>query len=144
MECLLESPSSTCVWLIVIYRPLPSKKNKLTHSIFLHEFAEFIEVQTISTGRLLIIGDFNIHLGVPDDTTATAFNTMLESANLVQHIHSPIHQKGNTLDLVITRATENTIQDLITENVLLSDPFLHLLESYFHQEALRQERHTLS
>ena len=37
------------------------------------------------------------------------FKNILNDINLKQHISDPIHSKGNTLDLVITRNSQNKI-----------------------------------
>ncbi len=117
MECLLESPSSTCIRLIVIYRPPPSKKNKLFCVSALSSLMSRRYQQDAFSLLETSTSIWNLH----DDTTASVFHTRLDPANLVQHVHSPTHRTVHTLDPVVTRASENTIQDLITENGLLSD-----------------------
>ena len=53
--------------------------------------------------RLLITGDFNVHVDTPNDPTAAKFLSILESFGLVQHVTVPTHVAGHTLDLVIIR-----------------------------------------
>ena len=40
----------------------------------------------------------------PADPHANKLRSTLESFGLVQHVNSSTHEKGNTLDLVITRS----------------------------------------
>ena len=53
--------------------------------------------------RLLITGDFNIHVDKPEDPAAAKFLSLLQSFGLVQHVTVPTHVAGHTLDLVIPR-----------------------------------------
>ena len=52
---------------------------------------------------LLITGDINIHVDVPDDPDAIKFLDLLDSLGLAQHVKTPTHRCGHTLDLMITR-----------------------------------------
>jgi hypothetical protein len=48
--------------MIVIYRPPPSKTNKLRSSIFFEEFCIFVEQLITLPGSILMAGDFNFHI----------------------------------------------------------------------------------
>ena len=107
--------------LIVIYRPLPSKKNKLTTSMFFTEFHDLLELMSQHEQPLLIAGDFNFHL---DDTTncdTIKFMDILDSANLSQHVLGSTHRKGHTLDLIITQHNSNLVTDVRILNDVFSD-----------------------
>ena len=52
--------------------------------------------------ELLIVGDFNIHVD-SSNNESQGFHDILTANGLTQHVTSPTHQKGHTLDLVITR-----------------------------------------
>ncbi|XP_029912581.1 uncharacterized protein LOC115362682 [Myripristis murdjan] len=53
--------------------------------------------------RVLILGDFNIHVCCPSSSPfAVDFIKLLDSFNLTQHVNFPSHSKGHTLDLVIS------------------------------------------
>jgi hypothetical protein len=54
-------------------------------------------------GKLVVQGDFNFHMDDSNDTDAAAFAELLQSFGLEQHVHDATHQKGRTLDLIITR-----------------------------------------
>ena len=59
-------------------------------------------IQT-TTGKHLIVGDFNFHVSNQSDSGANKFKALLNQYNLSQHVNIPTHTAGNTLDLVITR-----------------------------------------
>ena len=50
----------------------------------------------------LLLGDFNFHVNTPNEPNAKKFLDTLGSFNLIQHVKFPTHEKGNTLDLVIS------------------------------------------
>lgn len=74
---------SACIRLLVLYRPPPSKKNKLSKAMFLEEFADLLERRSLASGKLIIVGDFNFHWGGND---AADFKDLLASFNLTQHV----------------------------------------------------------
>lgn len=51
--------------LVTIYRPPPSKENELTAKIFFEDFSNLLEHVTIYPGRVLLSGDFNVHVDEP-------------------------------------------------------------------------------
>lgn len=93
--------------MVVIDRPPPSTKKKLTAAEFFTEFAELTEKLTNCYRPLLIAGDFNFHIDNIDNADTRHFLDFLESANMTQHVTGSTHSKGHTLDLIITRFDEN-------------------------------------
>jgi len=59
----------TCVDLFVVYRPPPSRANGLKTSDFFDDWSVFLEAQILNSRDILITGDFNLHLDVPDNRT---------------------------------------------------------------------------
>lgn len=55
------------------------------------------------TEPIIICGDFNFHVGDPEDTNASTLMDLLNSMDLVQHVGSSTQVSGHTLELVITR-----------------------------------------
>jgi len=51
---------------------------------------------------VVIGGDINIHVENPADVNASCLHELLSAIDLQQHVSSPTHQAGGTLDLVIT------------------------------------------
>ena len=121
METIITS-GSTSIRLVVVYRPPPSRKNKYTTSMFLDEFPELLEKLVTSSGRLIITGDFNLHVDT-EDKDARRFLECLESFNLQQHVNKPTHRCGHTLDLVITHKGTHMLSDIWVSDDLKSDHF---------------------
>ena len=111
------SHSQHLVSLWVVYRPPTTGM----YPTFLAEFEELVgEIQT-SPGVPLLVGDFNVHVNVPSDNNSSKFLSLLESANLVQHVTFPTHQRGHTLDLIITRANTLMVDRLLSNMSVSSD-----------------------
>ena len=94
---------SSSFYLSTIYRP-PS----LNTELFLSDFSSLLELLTATPSKLLIIGDFNIHIDDPANGTGRKFLLLLQSFDLTQSVTGTTHdggrgQKRHTLDLVITR-----------------------------------------
>ena len=70
---------------------------------------------------MIITGDFNIHVDVPSESKQ--FSDLLVCTSLVQHIHNPTHEKGHTLDLIITRSSDRIISSRPVADELFSDHF---------------------
>ncbi|PIK34016.1 hypothetical protein BSL78_29160 [Apostichopus japonicus] len=110
--------------IVLIYQPPPSRTNGCKTADFLDEFASFLEVLVIAPGRLIILGDFNIHVDNASNGDALKFHDLLCSMNLVQLVRGSTHASGHTLDLVITRSIASpicTISDVTNDNSLPSD-----------------------
>ena len=77
-----------CLRILLVYRP-----PDLSTSLFLEEFSKLLEYITADQRqkRLLIVGDFNIHVGSPNNTTARQFLDLLDCFNLVQHVSEKAH-----------------------------------------------------
>ena len=95
----------------------------LSTSLFLEEFSKLLESITADQRhkRLLIVGDFNIHVDNSNDTTARQFVDLLDSFNLVQHVSEKTHANGHTLDLVISNAMDHFVNDVKITDPVISD-----------------------
>ncbi|XP_072033073.1 uncharacterized protein [Amphiura filiformis] len=120
LDVLLSNGSSS-IRLVIIYRPPPSTENKLTVKMFMTEFSQRLETLTIAPGHLLITGDMNFHLDDSSDRKATAFMDLLDSCGLCQHVHGPTHKDGHTLDVIISRSSDELISGVAILNGLPSD-----------------------
>ncbi len=72
-------------------------------------------------GHLVIAGDFNFHVDVPDNPQAQKLLDIIDSFGLTQTVCGPTHKAGHTLDLIITRSDNNTITDTKQTDPCLSD-----------------------
>ena len=120
------------VKILLVYRPPGSST-----SLFLEEFSKLLEHITadLRHKRLLIVGDFNIHVDNSNDATARQFLDLLDSFDLVQHVREKTHANGHTLDLVISNAMDHFVNDVKTTDPVISD---HLaVHSTLHLEKPR-------
>ncbi|CAB3993313.1 Hypothetical predicted protein [Paramuricea clavata] len=107
--------------VVVVYRIPYSDIHPVSTTIFFDEFAKFLESAVLCTDQLLITGDFNIHVAVTDDDDAVKLQELLESTGLQQHVNVPTHIRGHTLDLIITRRSENMVTSPPRTDCIFSD-----------------------
>ena len=91
--------------LVTVYRP-PSLPN------FHDDFAELLSIIHTNFDRIVITGDFNLHVDNKEDRKASDFIDLLGSMDFVQHISGPTHKAGHTLDLVITKGIDVTVSSI--------------------------------
>ena len=103
MEVLMRT-SNDCVRLCVMYHP-PSN----SVADFMEDFLDFIDHHTTTSGRLLVVGDLNLHLDNEKDRNASAFRDLMHSLNLYQHVHEPTHDRGLILDVVVTSTDDSSL-----------------------------------
>ena len=71
--------------------------------------------------RVIISGDFNVHMDNKSDTFTMEFLNLLNFINFTQHVTQPTHNRGHTLNLLITHGLSVNISSVI--HVGLSDHF---------------------
>jgi Endonuclease-reverse transcriptase len=67
------------------------------------QFSDLLERLATFSASLIVVGDFNIHVDDPTDADANKFADIVSCNGLQQHVTSPTHRLGHTLDLFITR-----------------------------------------
>ena len=75
---VLPHCNSACVRLVIIYRP-PSQSSRCSDGQFLADFVDFLQLLALSPGKLLMVGDLNVHI----DNPAGKFLSLLESFGLI-------------------------------------------------------------
>ena len=88
----------------------PTKKNKILKSSFIDELGDLLETTSTLSGKLVLLGDFNVHLDKISEPEAIQLRSLLDSFGMEQHVDGPTHIRGHTLGLVISRATDNLVQ----------------------------------
>ena len=101
-----------CLQLFVLYRRPPKKAYNLTDSQFYNEFPHLLEYCNTLQGSPLIAGDFNVHMDNPGDYRVARLSSLFKDFGLVQSVTFPTHQKGHTLDLVLTRRDDHLLQSI--------------------------------
>ena len=96
----------TSLVFVCLYRPPPSKRNKLTNSKFLEEFPELLS-QYADSSRDANLGDFNFHDNDSSDGQVSHLKTLLSDHSLTQLVNVPTHKCGHILDWVVVH-TEST------------------------------------
>lgn len=109
-ECTVQSVSHD-FRVVILYRPqADSAERKIPMSTFFSELSDYLETVVLCREQLLIAGDFNIHVDVPEDSDSIKLVDLLESFSFPQHVVGPTHILSHTLDLVLTRQSDQIIQ----------------------------------
>ena len=74
---------------VCLYRPPPSKRNKLTNSMFLEEFPELLSQYADSRRDVLYLGDFNFHYDDSSDGQVSRLKTLLSGHSLSSSTFPP-------------------------------------------------------
>ncbi len=125
MECmnLQISSATTSLELVVIYRPPPSTKNKLTSNLFFSELSSLLETGCVASSNIVMAEDFNIHVDDDEDHDASVFLETIDLRDLKQHVNKPTHKRNHTLDLLISRKDSNLVTNPSVVGGLPSDHF---------------------
>ena len=74
------------------------------------EFGDYLETIVSCEEQLVVVGDFNIYVDLSNDCNSMKLLDLLESFSLRQHVVSPTQVCGHTLDLIITRQSDQIIR----------------------------------
>ncbi len=105
MEAIITSGNGN-MRLIVVYqpqRPDPAIGHSVPLSVFFDDFSKIMDNHLTAPGQLLVTGDLNFHVDIPDDPEAKRMLYVLDMMDLHQLVNKPTHRDGHTLDLIITR-----------------------------------------
>ena len=105
------------VRLLIIYRPPSSLPSR-----FFDEFSLTMEAVCSTRDKLVVVGDFNFHVDLVENSVAQSFLGLMEAFGLTQCVASPTHIKGHTLDLVFTRDVDNFVSHTCVSS-LISDHY---------------------
>ena len=84
-----------------VYRPPPSRQNKLTNAMFLEQFSDLLELY-VSCDGLFVVGDLNVHFDKRSDPSTPLLNVVLDNLSLHQLVKVPTRRCVYTLDWLIT------------------------------------------
>ena len=112
---------STNLRLLNKYRPPRSDKNKTTPTMFLEDFGTLLEVIVPMPEQVFLVGDSNWHVDETSDRSARNFLQFFDAAGLQQSVNTITHDKGHTLDLVISRLDSSLVSDVNVIGGLPSD-----------------------
>ncbi|KAL8612472.1 hypothetical protein ACOMHN_058600 [Nucella lapillus] len=107
---------------VCLYRPPPSKKNKLTPKMFVDDVEDLIDT-LVPLPKFTLLGDINLWYDSVSDHYACTLKSKLSDRNLSQLVNVPTQKKGHILDWIITNQPEDII-DLTVVDKQISDHFL--------------------
>ena len=121
--------------MIVLYRPPTSDFRP-----FLDDVGKALLIAAVHHTETVRGGDFKTRYVDPTCTEAKNLTDLLETSCFVQHARGVTHERGNTLNLVITSETSHLIVTAITPMMLITDHYA--IECDLHQTNLiRLKRH---
>ncbi len=106
--------------LATVYRP-PGH-----HTDFIKEFADFLFELVLAADKVLIVGDFNIHVDNEKDALGSAFIDILNSIGVRQHVSGPTHCRNHTLDLILSHGIDVSGVEILQQSDDISDHYLVL------------------
>lgn len=124
---LFRIDNSLPVLCALIYRPPKPNPH------FVHEFSELLSFMFSRCERLLILGDFNVHICCPQRPMVKEFLALINSFNLIQSSYGPTHNKGHCLDLVLSSGLSISTQEIydpgVSDHYLIAAEFVLLCPS---------------
>ena len=127
---------------VIVYRPPYSSLHPVSTSAFFDEFSQFLENVVMCPEALVISGDFNLHLDDLRDNDTKKFMDLLETFSLSQHVSGPTHLSGHTLDLIITRSSDDIVLASPKTTFPISDHFIIQYPIGFSRPALSYKKLT--
>ena len=76
------------------------------HAEFLTEFRKYLNSFVSKGGVPILLGDFNVRFQDDTDRFTQNFKGLLDSEGWLQHVTGATHNRGGTLDLVLTRGSD--------------------------------------
>ncbi|XP_055512319.1 uncharacterized protein LOC129709775 [Leucoraja erinacea] len=126
---LFELVGSNTVLCALVYRPPKYNKD------FLNDFSIFLAEIMPRYDRVLIVGDFNVHVCCPEKPMAKDFLNLIDSFSLVQSVSGPTQEHGHTLDLVLSYGLP--VSNLVICDAVFSDHMPVLFEVIIAPTAVR-------
>ena len=118
----------------------------MTTSTFIDEITNLLTERIPNLSNIIILGDFNINTIETTSTGDTIFNNTMAALRLEQHMYSPTHKLGNTLELIFTqlhgevKVTNTTTHGYISDHCMVSiDLQLHKLRYPKQKKMIRDK-----
>ncbi len=115
-ETRVSDKSAVMFVLATVYRP-PGH-----HTDFIKEFADLV----LAADKVLIVGDFNIHVDNEKDALGSVFIDILNSIGVRQHVSGPTHCRNHTLDLILSHGIDVSGVEILQQSDDISDHYLVL------------------
>ncbi len=119
-EKSINDKSPVMFVLATVYRP-PGH-----HTDFIKELADFLSELVLAADKVLIVGDFNIHVDNEKDALGSAFIDILNSIGVRQHVSVPTHCRNHTLDLILSHGIDVNGVEILQQSDDIADHYLAL------------------
>ncbi len=80
----------------------------------------------LAADKVLIVGDFNIHVDNEKDALGLSFLDILNSIGVRQHVSGPTHCQNHTLDLTLSHGIDVNGVEILQQSNDISDNYLVL------------------
>ena len=118
----VQLASSYDLRLVIVYRPQSdSDDHRIPMTKFFNDLTDYLETIILCNEQLVIVDDFNIHVDVVSNSGSTKFRDLLESFCLQQHVVGPTHIHGHTLELIVTRQSDQVVRSTPRVDCYFSD-----------------------
>ena len=118
----------------------------MTTSTFVDEITSLLTGRITTLSNIIILGDFNINTTETTSADDTIFHNIMAAFTLEQHMHSPTHKLGNTLDLIFTqlhgeiKVTNATTHGYVSDHCMVSiDLQMHKLRYPRQKKMIRDK-----
>ncbi len=99
------------------------------HTDFIKEFADFLSELVLAADKVLIVGDFNIHIDNEKYVLGSAFTDIMNSIGARQHVSGPTHCQKHTLDLILSHGIYVNGVEILLQSDDISDHYLVTINS---------------
>ena len=100
--------------------------NGLKTGTFYEGFSEYVEKLSCASGKVIILGEFNIKFFDTSGFAYKRFVDILETFVFVQHIDKPTHNSGHLLDYIITRKDITGVSNVYVSDFICDHRALHI------------------
>ena len=113
--------------VVAIYHP-PSTCQDSTDATFIDQFTDLLTTLQAKYNNIIILGDINMHMDDPNNQNACILQDSINAFDLTQHVKIPTHNKGHTLDVIITTKSTgfNNVDEIIPGPYILDHRLLIL------------------
>ncbi len=123
-EKSINDTSPVMFVLATVYRP-PGH-----HTDFIKQFGDFLSELVLAADKVLIVGDFKIHIDNEKDALGSAFLDILNSIGVRQHVSGPAHCRNHTLDLILSHGIDVNGVEVLQQSNNISYHYLVLCKHH--------------
>jgi hypothetical protein len=80
-----------------------------------------MDIVCVKNGNLVILGDINVHFDDKDHFETKKMLKLLSIHGCRQHVNEPTHKNGHIIDWVVSRESDNGVQNALVKDLQMSD-----------------------